>query len=476
MDTSSPAGTAGPDPAPGTSAPDPISTPAPGQASNSFFSSVRRFGITRSDDRWIGGVSAGLGDRFGIDPLLVRGIFVATLLLGGIGLVAYGVAWALLPERRDGRIHLEEMILGRFDIALLGALAFVIVGLGRGDSWFFFWGPPGWVQGLLWLTFVGGIVTLIAIVSNQQTRPRPPSAPYVPYVPYGQPSPAATYPSSPAATYPPAPGPAATSGYTQAPAAPPVSAPVYGAPPAPAPAWTAPRPAQPPRPPRPVSPPRPRTPGVGVATVGVVVGLSLLSLAILLIAQRQGDFTGPVALTALGVGVVLAGLGIIVAGLRGRTSGGLAGLAVLGILVALPIGAAEHTSWAWSPDSRHDFAVDGAVLVTDRTEAAEGYSMGFGDTTVDLSELPTTGRTLEIPVSLAAGDLTVVVPADATVTADVEAGAGTISWEVDGQSVQVDGVGLDPRTFTTDDVGPDGPQLALSVQVGAGSVSIIEEN
>ena len=110
---------------------------------------MRRLGITRSDDRWIGGVSGGVGDRFGIDPLLVRGIFFATLLLGGLGLVAYGVAWALLPERRDGRIHLEEMILGRFDIALLGALAFVIVGFGRGDNWFFFWGPPGWVQAIL---------------------------------------------------------------------------------------------------------------------------------------------------------------------------------------------------------------------------------------------------------------------------------------------------------------------------------------
>ena len=195
MDTSTPTGAAGPDPAPGSPAPDP--TPAPGNAPNSFFAAVRRLGITRSDDRWIGGVSGGLGDRFGIDPLLVRGIFFATLLLGGLGIVAYGIAWALLPERSDGRIHLEEMILGRFDIALLGALAFVIVGLGRGDNWFFFWAPPEWVQAILWISFIGGVVMLIAIVSNQQSsKPRPPS---VPYVPYGSPTtyPAASYPSSP---------------------------------------------------------------------------------------------------------------------------------------------------------------------------------------------------------------------------------------------------------------------------------------
>ena len=189
-----PTGAAGPDPAPGSPAPDP--TPAPGNAPNSFFAAVRRLGITRSDDRWIGGVSGGLGDRFGIDPLLVRGIFFATLLLGGLGLVAYGVAWALLPERRDGRIHLEEMILGRFDIALLGALAFVIVGFGRGDNWFFFWGPPGWVQALLWISVHrrhrdADRHRLQPAVLEAATAERPVRAPVR--------LPAATYP---AATYP----------------------------------------------------------------------------------------------------------------------------------------------------------------------------------------------------------------------------------------------------------------------------------
>ena len=467
MDTSTPSG---PEPAPGPATAD----PAPAHASNSFFAGIRRLGITRSDDRWIGGVSGGIGDRFGIDPLLVRGIFVATLLLGGLGLVAYGVAWALLPERRDGRIHVEEMILGRFDIALLGALAFVIVGLGRGDNWFFFWGPPAWVQGLLWLTFVGGIVMVIAIIANQQqsSRPRPssppPVAPPAPDAGYTS-SPAASYPaSSPAATYP-APGPAAT--YPA-----PAPTPVYGAPPVapPAPAWTA--QAQPPRQPCPVPPPKPRTPGAGPGTVGVVVALSLLSLAVLLVAERQGDFTGPVALTALSIGIVLAGLGMIVSGLRGRSSGSLAGLAIVAIAVAVPVGAAQTTDWSWSSSADRTFSADGVVAVTDRDAAADGYSMGFGDVTIDLTDLPLTSETLEVPIELAAGDLTVLVPGDATVTVDVDAGAGTVRWDLDGEQSSVDGVGLSPRTLTSGDIGPDGPQLALQVQIGAGDVSIIEEN
>jgi hypothetical protein len=79
-------------------------------------------------------------------------------------------------------------------------------------------------------------------------------------------------------------------------------------------------------------------------------------------------------------------------------------------------------------------------------------------------------------VSLGAGDLTIVVPSDTTITAEVEAGAGSVTWDVDGDRQSNGGFGLSPSTFTTGDVGPDGPQLALQVQIGAGDVSIIEEN
>ncbi|MDC7123788.1 PspC domain-containing protein, partial [Cellulomonas fimi] len=128
MDTNTPAGgPAGPD-APGArgehGAPTaPYGTPPPFDsaprppAAGGFFAAVRRTGMFRGDDRWIGGVCDGLARRFGLDPLLVRGLFAASILLGGLGLVVYGVAWALLPEQSDGRIHLEEMVAGRFDVA-----------------------------------------------------------------------------------------------------------------------------------------------------------------------------------------------------------------------------------------------------------------------------------------------------------------------------------------------------------------------
>jgi phage shock protein PspC (stress-responsive transcriptional regulator) len=51
------------------------------------------------DNRMIGGVCGGLGEYFGIDPVIVRVIAVALVFAGGAGLLAYVAAWLLVPER-----------------------------------------------------------------------------------------------------------------------------------------------------------------------------------------------------------------------------------------------------------------------------------------------------------------------------------------------------------------------------------------
>lgn len=52
------------------------------------------------DDKWLGGVCGGLADYTGIDPNLVRLIVVVCTLLGAGSLIlAYIVAWVLMPAR-----------------------------------------------------------------------------------------------------------------------------------------------------------------------------------------------------------------------------------------------------------------------------------------------------------------------------------------------------------------------------------------
>lgn len=63
--------------------------------------SMRREGLVRPErGRILGGVCAGLGQRFGIDPWPARILFVAALMLiPGSQLLIYPVLWVLMPTQ-----------------------------------------------------------------------------------------------------------------------------------------------------------------------------------------------------------------------------------------------------------------------------------------------------------------------------------------------------------------------------------------
>jgi phage shock protein PspC (stress-responsive transcriptional regulator) len=50
------------------------------------------------DDRMIAGVCSGVARRFGIEPSIVRILFVASLLLPGPQILVYLAAWLLIPD------------------------------------------------------------------------------------------------------------------------------------------------------------------------------------------------------------------------------------------------------------------------------------------------------------------------------------------------------------------------------------------
>ncbi|MCH9030633.1 MAG: PspC domain-containing protein [candidate division Zixibacteria bacterium] len=49
-------------------------------------------------DKVIGGVCGGLADYFDVDPTLVRLLVVLLFLAGGIGVLAYLIAWIVIPK------------------------------------------------------------------------------------------------------------------------------------------------------------------------------------------------------------------------------------------------------------------------------------------------------------------------------------------------------------------------------------------
>lgn len=50
-------------------------------------------------NRILAGVCGGIGEYFGIDPTLVRIIWIVFILMGGAGILAYLICWLMIPER-----------------------------------------------------------------------------------------------------------------------------------------------------------------------------------------------------------------------------------------------------------------------------------------------------------------------------------------------------------------------------------------
>ena len=150
-------------------------SPPPGSG---FFEWIRGLGIVRGGDRWFAGVAGGIAAKAGIDPLIVRGVFVVLAILGGPGLLLYLVGWLLLPDT-SGRIHVEEIIRGRAETgvlitaivlaavvivpAILGILLPAATGLPAFGPWNWdLWasiGVPAWVTSTVaWLCWVAILV------------------------------------------------------------------------------------------------------------------------------------------------------------------------------------------------------------------------------------------------------------------------------------------------------------------------------
>jgi len=56
--------------------------------------------LFRSDeDRVVAGICGGLSEYFSIDPVLIRLLWLVSIMLGGGGLIIYLLGWLLIPRR-----------------------------------------------------------------------------------------------------------------------------------------------------------------------------------------------------------------------------------------------------------------------------------------------------------------------------------------------------------------------------------------
>jgi phage shock protein PspC (stress-responsive transcriptional regulator) len=80
--------------------------------------------------KMIGGVCAGLGRHYDMDPVIFRITLAVLAATGGLGLIFYGFVWLIVPYDDEDENELRRLLTGRVDGPVLAAILFALVGCG----------------------------------------------------------------------------------------------------------------------------------------------------------------------------------------------------------------------------------------------------------------------------------------------------------------------------------------------------------
>jgi phage shock protein PspC (stress-responsive transcriptional regulator)/predicted membrane protein len=425
----------------------PQAPPRPDQSSSG--PRARRL-VREPDDRKIAGVCAGLADRLGVDVSLVRVGAVVLAVFTPVGLIAYLVAWAIVPERRPDEPRVvappaDLPHLGRIPLWLLIVGGVLLAGALRDNSWWSWW-PNGPV---LALALVGLGIWLL--VRNDDEGP-----------PSAAGSPGSGFPEEPESSRLSTLGGRDTT--LDAGLAEPLDTTEGAGPPGEfsppvSPWWSgaetdatigAARPAGPPAP----------SEGPGRSHVALAfVGLLLIATGLAWLLHVL-DIATLSLLDGLAAGLVIVGLGLVIAAWRGRAWS----LVALGVLFASTIAMAEVIDVPFDAG-----AGDRRVVVGTRGELADTHELFAGGLTLDLRRAPLTDGTSTMEAAVGMGTLRVIVPRDASVEVDAKVKAGNIDGDL-APSPDEGGVDLH-ETFHA---GPRQrvPDLRLDLRVGVGEVEV----
>ena len=76
----------------------------------------------------------------------------------------YALAWVFLPEAKDGRIHVDEMLKGNFDAAIIGAILLAVCGGGTSGIALGIFHAFVWIP--LFLVFPVAIVVIAVLLAR----------------------------------------------------------------------------------------------------------------------------------------------------------------------------------------------------------------------------------------------------------------------------------------------------------------------
>ncbi len=430
-------------------------TTAPGQSGSRPTRQLTR----SSHDRMLAGVAGGIARYTDSPPALWRVLFVITAFAGGLGIVAYGAAWLLLPEDADPSA--KRAATGRdvgtwVGIALLALAALIVV-----DRVSIFHG------GLV----IPAVLVLAGVLIWQSGQRDHHEAPPGSTPPTAPPPPPAATPAPPAPASPDAADRAATAGIPpdtattarldqsetdmsttqQLPPAPPTaSVPPSG--------WSPP-PSRPGADDRPqwTPPPADERPRSGLGRIVVALILVMIGSAAILDNLAVVDVS---IATVSAIALLMVGLGLVVGAWWGRARG----LIVLGALLIPLVAVSGLANLDRAPlaggvgDRRFE-----PVAVADLQGS---YRLAAGQLTLDLTDVDFTDHTVDVDASVAFGELDVRVPQGVRVEVDGQVGIGDLQLF----DVEDSGIGLD-RTVA--DEGREGAgTLRLHLNSGFGQIQV----
>lgn len=369
--------------------------------------------LRRSDrNRVAAGVAGGLGEYFGVDPVLFRVLFAVAAFFGGAGILAYIIAWAAIPERGAPHAPVDRLI-GGGRRSNLPVWILTVIGVFVVWALFFSWWAP-W-RFLPW-TFLPLTLTAVVLAVALSRRP------------------AAPHGLSPAGPTP------AAGPVDDATTAPVGTVDVVDSTSSEPPAWVVEARER-----------RRRKVPVRWATFALVV-LALTGVAIV-------DATVGVAIPVYFAAIQFA----LVAGL------------IAGAVLRRPIwfaafflipGAIGLFVFAGCRVSLHDGSGDNYYTPSNTAQLKDNYRTAFGRTTLDLTELPHSNATATTHVRLGAGQVRLIVPPSLPVNVHADIHLGDVS--IDGNSDGARGMGVhrDPITTTSKNA------VTIYVQISAGELEI----
>lgn len=428
-----------------------------GNSTMSVEETVKDFWATRPrrprSGRVVAGVAAGIGRRYGIDPVIVRVALVVSAVYGGAGVAAYLLCWLLLPAEGDEVSPFEAMI-GRGRSSMSRGLTIVLcVALIPAGNFAVFGGHFSTIAGAIVL--FGGLFLLhrargrLGQVGSETRTGAHNSAPtsvntggqtMTDSVPNdGPPTDGVPTEQSPVED-------AVPTTRTEPPAWDPLGAAPF--------AWDLPDPG-PATPDAPPPAPRRRRSRVGLMTLGVVfvLGATLIALS--------GSGSWLTGAHVAGLLTAVTGVGLVVAAfLHGGR--GLIALAVMLSAAGFLLTTTHYDGWHGARDATY--------RPTSIDQVRPLYDLSAGNLRLDLTALPTTGaRTVKTDLNLGIGSVTVVVPKGAEVHATCSATIG----QVDCLGLRDSGTGNPTETAVQRAAPGNKLTIDLDVEDGPGQVRVI---